>query len=94
MLKQYEKMLLSAQSLVKERDMQLESIRQRITIIAEIFEKKEIKQFYSFEVLCDFIHDKSKRLYKKYEDLLLESRLNGRVAQQEQNLLVDREMDI
>jgi hypothetical protein len=43
MLKQYEKMLLSAQSLVKERDTQLESIRQRITIIAEIFEKKEIK---------------------------------------------------
>jgi hypothetical protein len=43
MLKQYEKMLLSAQSLVKERDTQLESIRQRITIIAEVFEKKEIK---------------------------------------------------
>lgn len=71
-------MLLSAQSLVKEKESQLESIRQRITVIAEIFEKKEIKQQYSFEVLCDFIHDKSKRLFKKYEDLLLDNRQNGR----------------
>ena len=78
MLKQYEKMLLSAQSLVKEKESQLESIRQRITVIAEIFEKKEIKQLYKFEVLCDFIHDKSKRLFKKYEDLLLDNRQNGR----------------
>ena len=78
MLKQYEKMLLSAQSLVKEKESQLEFIRQRITVIAEIFEKKEIKQLYSFEVLCDFIHDKSKRLFKKYEDLLLDNRQNGR----------------
>ena len=80
MLKQYEKMLLSAQSLVKEKESQLESIRQRITVIAEIFEKKEIKQLYSFEVLCDFIHDKSKRLFKKYEDLLLDNRQNGRYS--------------
>ena len=47
--------------------MQLDEIRQRITVIAELFEKKPIKQRYSFEVLCDFVHDKAKRLFNKYE---------------------------
>ena len=43
----------------------MELIRGRITEIAEVFEKKEIKQRYSFEVLCDFIFDKAKRLQTK-----------------------------
>lgn len=47
-----------------------EDIRQRITLVAELFEKKEIKQKYSFEVLCDFIYDKAKRLFSKYDGLL------------------------
>lgn len=47
----------------KEASKQLEELRQRITTIAELFEKKSIKQKYSFEVLCDFIHDKAKRLF-------------------------------
>ena len=46
----------------------MEEIRSRVTIVAELFEKKPIKQRYSFEVLCDFIHDKAKRLYTKYEN--------------------------
>lgn len=45
-----------------------EEIRQKITVVAELFEKKEIKQKYSFEVLCDFIYDKAKRLFSKYEN--------------------------
>ena len=52
---------------MKERDCQLDEVRQRITVIAELFEKKPIKQRYSFEVLCDFVHDKAKRLFNKYD---------------------------
>ena len=46
---------------------EMESIRKRITSVAELFERKTIKQNYSFEVLCDFIHDKATRLFTKYE---------------------------
>lgn len=46
---------------------EMESIRKRITNVAELFERKSIKQNYSFEVLCDFIHDKATRLFTKYE---------------------------
>jgi len=42
--------------------------------VAEFFEKKPIKQKYSFEVLCDFIHDKAKRLFNKYESALKEKK--------------------
>jgi len=35
--------------------------------VASLFERKEIKQKYTFEVLCDFIYDKAKRLFSKYE---------------------------
>lgn len=45
-----------------------EMVRQRITEIAVLFEKKEIKQKYTFEVLCDFIYDKANRLFSKYEN--------------------------
>ncbi len=44
------------------RNQEQEEIRLRITEVAELCEKKEIKQSYSFEVLCDFIYDKAKRL--------------------------------
>lgn len=47
-----------------------EDIRQKITLVAELFEKKEIKQKYSFDVLCDFIYDKAKRLFSKYDALM------------------------
>jgi hypothetical protein len=46
--------------------------------VAELFEKKEIKQKYSFEVLCDFIYDKAKRLFTKY-DALLKDQKGGNV---------------
>lgn len=42
-------------------------MRSRVTEIAELFERKEIKQRYSFEVLCDFVFDKAKRLFQKYD---------------------------
>lgn len=51
-----------------------EEIRRKITEVAELFEKKEIKQRYSFEVLCDFIYDKAKRLFTKYDNLLKENK--------------------
>ena len=57
---------------LSEKTKQLEELRNRITTIAELFEKKQIKQKYSFEVLCDFIHDKSKRLFTKYENVVKE----------------------
>ena len=62
--------MIDMQNQVQERDSQLEDIRSRITVIAELFEKKTIKQRYSFEVLCDFVHDKAKRLFSKYESAI------------------------
>jgi hypothetical protein len=53
---------------------EMEDIRKRITEVAVLFEKKEIKQKYSFDVLCDFIYDKANRLYQKYENATKESK--------------------
>ena len=50
-------------------------MRSRITVVAELFEKKPIKQNYSFEVLCDFIHDKAKRLFAKYENAIKDKKV-------------------
>lgn len=44
---------------IDDKNNELEDIRQRVTKVAELFERKGIKQKYSFEVLCDFIHDKA-----------------------------------
>lgn len=52
------------------KDQEVENVKTRITEVAELFERKEIKQRYSFEVLCDFIFDKAKRLYAKYENAI------------------------
>ena len=60
---------------IEEKASELEDIRQRITKVAELFERKEIKQKYSFEVLCDFIHDKAKRLFAKYESVSKERKV-------------------
>jgi len=66
--------LADYQTKVAEKDQMLEELRSRITVIAELFEKKSIKQRYSFEVLCDFVHDKAKRLFNKYENALKEKK--------------------
>ena len=55
--------------------MEMEDLRERITKVAELFERKEIKQKYSFEVLCDFIHDKAKRLFAKYDTVSKERKI-------------------
>ena len=47
--------------------MEIEDVRSRITKVAELYERKPITQRYTFEVLCDFISDKAKRLFTKYE---------------------------
>lgn len=65
----------------EEKSIELEDIRERITKVAELFERKEIKQKYSFEVLCDFVHDKAKRLFAKYEAASKERK----VMQEEKN---------
>ena len=67
----------------------MEDIRERITKVAELFEKKSINQKYSFEVLCDFIHDKAKRLYTKYENV---SR-DRKVMQEEKSFYYQRKME-
>jgi hypothetical protein len=48
---------------IARKEKEVEDVRTRVTEIAELFERKEIKQRYSFEVLCDFIFDKAKRLF-------------------------------
>jgi len=68
---------------------ELEDIRERVTKVAELFERKEIKQKYSFEVLCDFIHDKAKRLFAKYESASKERK----VMQEEKNFYFQRKLD-
>ena len=62
---------------VAEKEKQHEELRSRITVIAELFEKKPISQRYSFEVLCDFIHDKAKRLFNKYENAVKDKKMNN-----------------
>ena len=44
-----------------------EQISVKLTKIAEIFERKQIEQKYSFDVLTDFIFEKATRLKNKYE---------------------------
>jgi hypothetical protein len=62
--------IMSLEAKCEDKTAELEQIRIRLTNVAELFEKKEIKQKYSFEVLCDFVHDKAKRLYTKYDSLV------------------------
>lgn len=68
---------------------ELEEIRHKITRVAELFERKEIKQKYSFEVLCDFIYDKAKRLFTKYENVSKDKK----VMQEEKNFYFQRKLD-
>lgn len=49
--------------------MEIEDIRAKITKVAELFERKPISQKYTFDVLCDFINDKAKRMISKYDAL-------------------------
>lgn len=67
----------------------MEDVRIKITEVAELFEKKEIKQRYSFEVLCDFIYDKAKRLYAKYENAVKDKN----TLTQEKSLFVQKKLE-
>jgi hypothetical protein len=69
--------------------MEVEDVRVRITKIAELFERKDIKQKYSFEVLCDFIFDKAKRLFNKYDSLSKEKK----VMQEEKSYYFERKIE-
>ena len=66
---------------LEDKNVEMEDLRERITKVAELFERKEIKQKYSFEVLCDFIHDKAKRLFAKYDTVSKERK----IMQEEKN---------
>jgi len=69
-------------------------LRSRITVVAELFEKKPIKQTYSFEVLCDFIHDKAKRLFAKYDNAVKDKKVTvEEKAQHYQKKLKNLEVD-
>lgn len=68
---------------------EIEEIRRRITEVAILFEKKEIKQKYSFEVLCDFIYDKAQRLFGKYDNAVKENK----VMKEEKNYYFQRRME-
>lgn len=74
---------------LEEKNSELEDIRERVTKVAELFERKEIKQKYSFEVLCDFVHDKAKRLFSKYEAASKERK----IMQEEKNFYFQRKLD-
>ena len=41
-------------------------LKEKIRIIAEVFEKRTIGDNYTIEVLCDFIYDKSKKVMSRY----------------------------
>lgn len=73
----------------EDKSTEMEEIRERITKVAELFEKKQIGQKYSFEVLCDFIHDKAKRLYTKYENVSRERK----VMQEEKSFYFQRKLE-
>ena len=60
--------IIALEKEVESKDKEVEDVRNRVTEVAELFERKEIKQRYSFEVLCDFVYDKAKRLFTKYEN--------------------------
>lgn len=63
---------------LQSREKEMLEVRRRITEVAELFEKKEIKQHYSFEVLCNFVYDKAKRLFTKFDNAIAELRnVNG-----------------
>lgn len=55
--------IITLEKEVELKDKEIEDVRTRVTEVAELFERKDIKQKYSFEVLCDFIFDKAKRLF-------------------------------
>ena len=74
---------------LEDKNMEMEDLRERITKVAELFERKEIKQKYSFEVLCDFIHDKAKRLFAKYDTASKERK----IMQEEKNFYFQRKVD-
>ena len=74
--------IIQLENEMQGKDKEMEEIRRRITEVAELFEKKEIKQRYSFEVLCDFVYDKAKRLFTKFENAMkeLKNANNGMVG--------------
>lgn len=67
----------------------MEEVRNRITEVAELFERKEIKHRYSFEVLCDFIHDKAQRLFNKFEHVNKEKK----IMKEEKEYYYERKID-
>lgn len=80
---------VAEQKLSDEKIAELEDVRVRVTRVAELFERKEIKQKYSFEVLCDFVFDKAKRLFNKYESVSKERN----VMKEEKNYYYDRKVE-
>ena len=68
------------------RDKEVEDVRARMTEVAEIFERKDIKQKYSFDVLCDFIYDKAKRLFSKYDHAVKELKVLNSGDKSQQHL--------
>jgi len=80
---------VAEQKLSDEKIAELEDVRVRVTRVAELFERKEIKSKYSFEVLCDFVFDKAKRLFNKYESVSKERN----VMKEEKNYYYDRKVE-
>jgi hypothetical protein len=72
-----------------EKDAELEAVRDKITKVAELYERKPINQRYSFEVLCDFILDKAKRMLSKYEAVSKEKK----IMQEEKSYYFQRKVD-
>ena len=66
--------IIALEKEVEDKEKEMEAVRLKMTEVAELFEKKEIKQRYSFEVLSDFIFDKAKRLFNKYEAVTKENK--------------------
>ena len=74
---------------IDSKSHEMEEVRLRLTEVAELFERKEIKHKYSFEVLCDFIHDKAKRLFSKFENANKEKK----IMKEEKEYYYERKLD-
>lgn len=74
---------------IQERDMGYEMLKEKIKIIAEVFEKRAIGDQYTVEVLCDFIYDKSKKVMSRYGGTLEENK----VLKAEQSLYFQKNHD-
>lgn len=74
---------------MQDKNEELEHIRCKLTQVAELFERKPITHKYTFEVLLDFISDKARRLFAKFDSVIKEKK----VMKEEKSYYYQRRVD-